>query len=235
MACPALLKSPAAWQLTDGGNRNWCLRAQSLSPVWRSVWPPGLQPTRLLCPWGYPSKNTGVGCHFLLQGNLSDPGIKPESPALTGRFFTTETPGTPQIRKLLLHKPNRINTETATPVYTITKCLDVKDKEIHENRKRKMTPIPPMGRRTRLNSWLLTRDDGGHRQWNDVGQVSKEKRNKKEKCAKERQNLPMNEFYTQQYYPSKTKAGEKNESEIKIVPVNKTGNLLGRDFPYQKH
>lgn len=45
----------------------------------------------------------------------------------------------------------------------------------------------------------------------------------------------MNEFYTQQYYPSKTKAGEKNESEIKIVPVNKTGNLLGRDFPYQKH
>ena len=27
----------------------------------------GLQPTRLLCPWGSPGKNTGVGCHFLLQ------------------------------------------------------------------------------------------------------------------------------------------------------------------------
>ena len=25
------------------------------------------QPTRLLCPWDSPSKNTGVGCHFLLQ------------------------------------------------------------------------------------------------------------------------------------------------------------------------
>ena len=25
-------------------------------------------------------KNTGVGCHFLLQGNLPDPGIKPMSP-----------------------------------------------------------------------------------------------------------------------------------------------------------
>ena len=24
--------------------------------------------TRLLCPWGCPGKNTGVGCHFLLQG-----------------------------------------------------------------------------------------------------------------------------------------------------------------------
>ena len=26
------------------------------------------QPTRLLCPWGFPGKNTGVGYHFLLQG-----------------------------------------------------------------------------------------------------------------------------------------------------------------------
>ena len=30
--------------------------------------PHGLQPTRLLCPWYSPGKNTGVGCHFLLQG-----------------------------------------------------------------------------------------------------------------------------------------------------------------------
>ena len=27
----------------------------------------GRQPTRLLCPWDSPGKNTGVGCHFLLQ------------------------------------------------------------------------------------------------------------------------------------------------------------------------
>ena len=25
------------------------------------------EPTRLLCPWDSPGKNTGVGCHFLLQ------------------------------------------------------------------------------------------------------------------------------------------------------------------------
>ena len=30
--------------------------------------PHGLQPARLLCPWGSPGKNTGVGCHLLLQG-----------------------------------------------------------------------------------------------------------------------------------------------------------------------
>ena len=29
---------------------------------------PGLRPARLLCPWNVPGKNTGVGCHFLLQG-----------------------------------------------------------------------------------------------------------------------------------------------------------------------
>ena len=32
-----------------------------------SVRPHGLQPTRLRRPWDSPGKNTGVGCHFLLQ------------------------------------------------------------------------------------------------------------------------------------------------------------------------
>ena len=27
----------------------------------------GVQPARLLCSWDFPSKNPGVGCHFLLQ------------------------------------------------------------------------------------------------------------------------------------------------------------------------
>ena len=33
-----------------------------------SLWPYGLQPTRFLCPWSFPEKNIGMGCHFLLQG-----------------------------------------------------------------------------------------------------------------------------------------------------------------------
>ena len=32
-----------------------------------SVRPHRRQPTRLHCPWDSPGKNTGVGCHFLLQ------------------------------------------------------------------------------------------------------------------------------------------------------------------------
>ena len=39
---------------------------KSISCVWLFA-PHGLQPTRLLRPWDFPSKSTGVGCHFLLQ------------------------------------------------------------------------------------------------------------------------------------------------------------------------
>ena len=35
-----------------------------------------------------------------------DPGIKPVSPALAGRFFTTELPGKPQVN-VVVHVPNR--------------------------------------------------------------------------------------------------------------------------------
>ena len=37
----------------------------------------GLQPTRLLRPWDSPGKNTGVGCHFLLQGIFLTQGSNP--------------------------------------------------------------------------------------------------------------------------------------------------------------
>ena len=43
----------------------------SHSVVSDSLRPHGLQPTRLLCPWDFPSKSTGVGCHCLLQLTVS--------------------------------------------------------------------------------------------------------------------------------------------------------------------
>ena len=36
----------------------------------RALWP-----TRLLCPWDSPGKNTGVGCHALLQGIFLTQGL----------------------------------------------------------------------------------------------------------------------------------------------------------------
>ena len=47
-----------------------------------------LQPARLLSPWNSPGKNTKVP--FPPPGDLPDPWIEPTSPALAGRFFTTE-------------------------------------------------------------------------------------------------------------------------------------------------
>ena len=44
-----------------------CARVLSRSIVSNSVRPHRWQPTRLPCPWDSPSKNTGVGGHFLLQ------------------------------------------------------------------------------------------------------------------------------------------------------------------------
>ena len=43
------------------------------SVVSDSLWPHGLKPTRLLCPWKFPGKHTGVGCHFIfpIQYNWS--------------------------------------------------------------------------------------------------------------------------------------------------------------------
>ena len=44
----------------------------SRSVMSNSLWPHGLQPTRLLCPWDFPGKSTGVGCHHLLWLNTLD-------------------------------------------------------------------------------------------------------------------------------------------------------------------
>ena len=40
----------------------------------------------------FQARNTGVGCHVLLHGDLPDPGVEPTSltsPELAGGFFTT--------------------------------------------------------------------------------------------------------------------------------------------------
>ena len=42
-----------------------------------SLPPYGLQTTRLLCPWDFPGKNTGVGNHFLPQGIFPTQGPNP--------------------------------------------------------------------------------------------------------------------------------------------------------------
>ena len=47
------------------------------SVVFDSLRPHELQPARVLCPWNSPGKNTGVGCHSLLQGIFLTQGSDP--------------------------------------------------------------------------------------------------------------------------------------------------------------
>ena len=47
----------------------------SRSVVSNSSRPHGLQPTRLLHPWYFPGKSTGVGCHCLLRQAILDNGL----------------------------------------------------------------------------------------------------------------------------------------------------------------
>ena len=46
----------------------------------------------LFCPYDFPGKNTGVGCHLLLQMIFptQESNPSPALPTLAGRFFTTE-------------------------------------------------------------------------------------------------------------------------------------------------
>ena len=82
-----------AWQaIVHGGRRirhHWATNHSTglmLSCVWHFAipWTIACHASR------FPGKNTAVGYHFLLQGTLPNPGIKPVSlvsPALAGGFF----------------------------------------------------------------------------------------------------------------------------------------------------
>ena len=48
---------------------------------------PGLQPTRLLCPWDFSRQEYWSGVPFPPPGDLPDPQIKPASPALQADFL----------------------------------------------------------------------------------------------------------------------------------------------------
>ena len=68
----------------------------SHSVMSNSLWPHGLWPTSFLCPGDFSRQEYWSGLPFPTPGELPDPGIKPASPTLDGRFFlTTERPGKP--------------------------------------------------------------------------------------------------------------------------------------------
>ena len=69
----------------------------SRSVVSNSLRPHGLMPTRLLCPWDFPGKNTGVGCHFLLQGIFPTQGWNPGLSHCRQTFYPLSHQGSPLV------------------------------------------------------------------------------------------------------------------------------------------
>ena len=72
---PGILQaSTLEWVAISFSNAwKWTWSRSVMSDCWR---PHGLQPTRLLCPWDFPGKSTGLGCHCLLWTNLTRQHIK---------------------------------------------------------------------------------------------------------------------------------------------------------------
>ena len=68
-SCPRTNSKHSAWpcEFLKGKKRRSCCCCQVTSVMSDSVRPHRRQPTRLPHPWDSPGKNTGVGCHFLLQ------------------------------------------------------------------------------------------------------------------------------------------------------------------------
>ena len=91
-------KSPYFPSLVWGKLHRWC-RSAICSVMSDSLWSCGLQPARLLCPWDSPGKNTGAGCHCLLQGS-SWPRDRTWVSCFTGRCFTIwTTTGEEQVKR----------------------------------------------------------------------------------------------------------------------------------------
>ena len=65
--------------------------------------PIDLRPSRLLCPWNSPSKSTGVGSHFLLQGLFLTQGSNPGTPHCRQVLYFLSHQGSPN-KSICPHK-----------------------------------------------------------------------------------------------------------------------------------
>ena len=77
-------------------NSFWLLVVVLSHSVMSDSWPPhGLQPARLLCPWGFSRQEYWSGLPCPPPGGLPNPGGKPRSPALLVDSLLSEPPRKP--------------------------------------------------------------------------------------------------------------------------------------------
>ena len=73
------------------------------------------KPTRLLCPWDFPGKNTGVGSHSLLQGIFPTQESNLGLPHWQVDSLLSEPPGKPHLPRDILSVFSIIREEVNTP------------------------------------------------------------------------------------------------------------------------
>ena len=74
-----------------------------------SLWPYGLSPARLLCPWDSSGKNTRVDCHFLIQGIFSTQGSNPGLLHCRQILYLLHHEGSPNQLYSNIQNKNKIN------------------------------------------------------------------------------------------------------------------------------
>ena len=87
------------------------------SVVSDSLLPHGLQPTRLLCLYGFSRQEYWSGLPCLSPGDLPNTGIEPRSPTLQVDYLPSEPPGKPTLTSL----SSKFNGFT-NPTDTISTC-----------------------------------------------------------------------------------------------------------------
>ena len=75
--------------------RQWESESVHCSVLSDCLRPHGLWPSRLRCPWDSPGKNTGVGCHFLLQGLFPTQVSNPSLPHCRQTLYCLSHQGSP--------------------------------------------------------------------------------------------------------------------------------------------
>ena len=64
-----------------------------------TLFDPGTVACQAPLSMGFSGQDTGVDCHSLLQGNLSNPGVKPRFPALQADSLLSKPPGKPHLTR----------------------------------------------------------------------------------------------------------------------------------------
>ena len=94
-----------------------------------SVRPHRRQPTRLRCPWDSPGKNTGAGCHFLLQCRKVKSGSEVAQSCLTLHNSMDCSPPGSSVHGILQARILEWG-EIAFSEKTINRCLQLKSRDI---------------------------------------------------------------------------------------------------------